>query len=527
MQPTAVNPQPYLQFEETSDHVSQVLRDTSTKNKVVKLPIRRKRGFIEDGDVDVAKSLRGRSVGSIVTPLRKTFKNIVLPLGYPHSTPPEYTEFQLYNILQDFCSYLRAVMSTQAVLEGFGVGRSDVTSVQATVNWIIRDGASLLGSLLFTGLSSADFGMNVKSWRYFADTINNVGITLDMLAPLTRRFFLPLICIGSVCKALCGVAAGAAGAAISEHWGQKKGNIADVLAKNSAQHTIVSLIGLIFSIPFTKFANASRRRLWTIYSVLTVLHMMCNYRCMKLLSLRSINETRLRILVSLYLDNEIVNNYLNHEFTAAVKSQILPTKCNPKPLRSDQSSIIDRNQFTLREIAKRERICYPILPKVVKGLLGESEKNLVRIEFSMHPSRSIREISITQSELVNAFKEFKNKPYVLLYSKPKDQIKIVLKESVSVSISDDCLEALIAAGVYRKITSSLSLPSYSTRNSNSSESDGYDSMGYAMKFSSCVSSSLAKEFKSLLSSCDYDLNRINIVPPSIRRIRNVTFLEAV
>ena len=93
----------------------------------------------------------------------------------------------------------------------------------ATLLWIIRDGASMLGGLLFTAFSSANFGQNVKSWRLFADYINNIGITLDLLAPLSSQFFLPLICLSSVFKSLCGIAAGASGSVISEHWGSLHG----------------------------------------------------------------------------------------------------------------------------------------------------------------------------------------------------------------------------------------------------------------------------------------------------------------
>lgn len=187
-------------------------------------------------------------------------RSALLPSGYPHSVPPEYLSYQGWNTAQDICSYLRGIMGTQAVLEGMGVGRADVTSLSATIAWVLRDGASMIGSLLFSSMFSSHFGQNVKSWRFFADCINNVGITLDMLAPLFREHFLAIICLGSVCKALCGVAAGAAGSSIAEHWGIQ-GNIADVAAKNGAQHTLLSLLGLLVSIRFAKFANVSRLKI--------------------------------------------------------------------------------------------------------------------------------------------------------------------------------------------------------------------------------------------------------------------------
>jgi len=60
-------------------------------------------------------------------------KSIFLPIGYPKTVPPEYFRFQCWNLLQDFCSYLRGIMSTQAILQGMGVGRNDITAIQATI----------------------------------------------------------------------------------------------------------------------------------------------------------------------------------------------------------------------------------------------------------------------------------------------------------------------------------------------------------------------------------------------------------
>ncbi|CAM9767718.1 unnamed protein product, partial [Choristocarpus tenellus] len=134
-----------------------------------------------------------------------------LPVGYPHSVSPEYLRFQGWNIAQDLTTYLRGVLATQAVLEGMGVGRAGSTSLAATIQWLARDGSSMVGSLLFTSLASGDFGVNLKSWRLFADVANDVGMTLELLAPAVGggSRFLELVCLASVFKASCGVAAGA------------------------------------------------------------------------------------------------------------------------------------------------------------------------------------------------------------------------------------------------------------------------------------------------------------------------------
>jgi len=170
-------------------------------------------------------------------------KSVYLPKDYTTKVPEEYLRFRLLMLAQDSCSYLRGVLSTGAILKGFGVGDPSVSPLRATIQWIYRDGAAMLGGLVFSALGT--FDSNVKSWRFFADCINNVGITLEMVAVTApRHLFLPILCLGSLCRALCGVAAGAANAAISEHWGRHHGNIGDVLAKNGAQLTTLNIICL-------------------------------------------------------------------------------------------------------------------------------------------------------------------------------------------------------------------------------------------------------------------------------------------
>ena len=52
------------------------------------------------------------------------------------------------------------------------------------VAWVLRDGFGMCGSLLFAPLVGSGFDENAKEWLLFADLINDVGLTLNMLAPL-------------------------------------------------------------------------------------------------------------------------------------------------------------------------------------------------------------------------------------------------------------------------------------------------------------------------------------------------------
>lgn len=243
----------------------------------------------------------------------KLLKQTFLPIGFPSSIPPDYLPYQFWNLLQDLCSYLRGILAARAVLISMGVGRSEATAYQAILQWLLRDGAGLVGGLLFTSLTSYNFGQNVKVWRLFADMINNVGITLDMLAPLLPYQACALIlCIASICKSLCGVAAGATGAAINAHFGSLFNNNADIVAKNAAQHNLVTLIGLAFSVWLAKIIDEVGSFVWIIYLILTVVHIFSNYRAMRVLALRSINFPRYKMLIDRFLSSSIINTNLTN-----------------------------------------------------------------------------------------------------------------------------------------------------------------------------------------------------------------------
>ena len=52
---------------------------------------------------------------------------LIFSTGYPFSVPNEYSRYQVLNLIQDLCSYLRGIMSTQAILVGLGWGNKEIT----------------------------------------------------------------------------------------------------------------------------------------------------------------------------------------------------------------------------------------------------------------------------------------------------------------------------------------------------------------------------------------------------------------
>lgn len=161
----------------------------------------------------------------------------------------------------------------------------------------------MIATLLFTSAASSRFRSDVKRWRLVADLAVDLGITLEVAAvSLPSSFFLPMICLGNMCKAICGVAAGACGGAINLHWASGS-DISDINAKFGAQHTVTGGLGLIFAAVFARsVAEWKLWRLWIMYSGLTLLHIVANMRCMRLLSFKSLNHVRMNIVLSEFLE---------------------------------------------------------------------------------------------------------------------------------------------------------------------------------------------------------------------------------
>jgi Vitamin B6 photo-protection and homoeostasis len=229
----------------------------------------------------------------------RVLQDLFLPIGYPASVNDGYLEYQVYDSIQGLSSYLRGVLCSASVLQAAGVGSTKATALSAAMTWALKDGVSMLGGLVFSYTTSPLFDSYVKEFRLFADLINDVGLALDMLAP----YFSSLLLVSSLaglCKALCGLSAGATKSSITCHFALE-GNMADLNAKEATQETLVSLVGMLVGITLahqlSKLQDGGNHHLvvqvqWTVFLSLTVLHVWANWKGVRLLRLRTLNLPR-------------------------------------------------------------------------------------------------------------------------------------------------------------------------------------------------------------------------------------------
>ena len=321
--------------------------------------------------------------------------SLFLPANYPHSVTPDYLTFQVYDTIQASSSYLRGLLCTQAILAGIGVGSAAATPASATLNWITRDGVGMLGGMLFAWYGAQSFGINVKRWRLFADLINDIGLTLELLSPRFPHLFLVLACIGTLCRALCGVAAGATRASLMSHFALHN-NIADISAKEGIQETAVTLAGLVLGWQAVDWLDGDLRLTWLVFGLLTAVHVWANVLAMRCLVLTSLDDQRADLCMT---------HFLTH-----------------------------RTTLTPKQAANRESIYYP---------LCSTNHHTIRLggrlpQQHAHPTLS-RSLQAAQRA---------DRPFVLLPAvgeSEKDGVEVVLSEGVE---ERDVLCALFCAKLY-------------------------------------------------------------------------------
>ena len=226
------------------------------------------------------------------------------PEGYPASVSDDYLQYQTWDTIQAFASSISGSLATKAVLEGVGVGDGNATSLAATITWLLRQGAGMVGQILFTWIQGSDLDHNCKRWRLFADILNDSAMCLELSGPLWPPFVTQIIlCFASVGRSLVGVAGGATRTAITQHQA-KSGNISDVAAKDGSQETLVNLIALIVNLIVLPYVSENTSLTWILFFGLTILHLYANFKAVSSLCFETLNKDRLILAVQSYELNQ-------------------------------------------------------------------------------------------------------------------------------------------------------------------------------------------------------------------------------
>ncbi|CAF1144940.1 unnamed protein product [Rotaria sordida] len=227
------------------------------------------------------------------------FMEIFLPTGYPNTVSNDYLSYQIWDTIQAFASSITNALAFSAILEGMGVGDEKASVLSATFIWLIKDGVGMLGRILFAWFNGTGLDSNLKMWRFYADILNDLAISLDLIAPFFKHLLLPIACLSNLSRSIVGVAGGSTRAALTQHQAIAH-NMGDVSAKDGSQETLVNLLALIVNIYLLHTIKRDRVLVWFLYFILTALHLYANYRAIRTLQLRTFNWNRFVLLCQYY-----------------------------------------------------------------------------------------------------------------------------------------------------------------------------------------------------------------------------------
>ena len=158
------------------------------------------------------------------------------------------------------------------------MGDAAATPLAATLTWILKDGAGMIGRILFAALVGTSLDHDCKRWRMFADITNDMVMLVELLARfLPRPLVLPVLCLAGVGRSLVGVAGGATKAAVAQHQALNS-NMADLAAKDGSQETLVNLVALCLNLALLPLVSNDLWLTGGLFVILTVLHVYANYR---------------------------------------------------------------------------------------------------------------------------------------------------------------------------------------------------------------------------------------------------------
>ncbi|KDQ20765.1 hypothetical protein BOTBODRAFT_124590 [Botryobasidium botryosum FD-172 SS1] len=252
-----------------------------------------------DGDSDlklIRRATPAQSGGRSNWHRLQSLSSVFLPAGYPESVTPDYLPYQTYGILQAFASSLAGLLASRAVLQGVGVGDANATPTAALFLTILQDSFGRVATILFAWRLGTHFEPECKQYRLVADILNDAALISDCLSPaFPFHIRVPMLCASSCSRAVCGIAAGSAKAALRRHFIAKEGSVGDLTAKEGSQETAISLLGMLIGTVLVSYITTPLST-WITLLLLIAVHLFLNYLGVRAVTMHTLNRQRANIV---------------------------------------------------------------------------------------------------------------------------------------------------------------------------------------------------------------------------------------
>ncbi|KAJ8538450.1 hypothetical protein K7X08_027671 [Anisodus acutangulus] len=229
--------------------------------------------------------------------------NLLLPEGFPGSVTSDYLEYALWRGVEIVAAQISGVLATQALLYAVGLGKGAIPTA-AAVNWVLKDGIGYLSKILLSNYGR-HFDVNPKSWRLFADLLENAAYGLEILTPAFPHLFVPIGAVAGAGRSAASLIQAATRSCFYAGFAAQR-NFAEVIAKGEAQGMVSKAIGIMLGIALANCTRSSTSLALASFGVISWIHMFCNLKSYQSIQLRTLNPYRASLVFSEYLLSGLV-----------------------------------------------------------------------------------------------------------------------------------------------------------------------------------------------------------------------------
>lgn len=214
-------------------------------------------------------------------------ERVYLPVDYGNSVTKDYLSFTKYRTIQNLFSAIMAVVSTEALLFGLGLGKN-VAAGAAAASWVLKDGFGYIAKVVFGSYAGHRFDRDPKSWRIAADMTEDLGGCIELLTPLFPGYFLLLASAANILRGVAAMTGTATRHVVYRSLAANGSqNVADIATKGESQGVTMKLLGLGSGILISSKIGQHYYALLGAYSLCAVVHLAANWRSMLCVQVRA------------------------------------------------------------------------------------------------------------------------------------------------------------------------------------------------------------------------------------------------
>jgi hypothetical protein len=219
----------------------------------------------------------------------------------PEDVTADYYEFAKWRMFQRLMSSTVGVFGTQALLLALGIKSGNRISQAATISWVLKDGLSRVGKMLWASQLGRDMDADPKRFRFFSALLYSLGNGLEIATRIVPQSFLLVATLANTAKLCSMLTASATRNAMYRSFAGRNENIADITAKGEAQITIADLGGMALGIQLSKIIGTSRPKVVATYLILSTIDLFAIWKELRVIEFRTLNLQRSSLVIEHYL----------------------------------------------------------------------------------------------------------------------------------------------------------------------------------------------------------------------------------